>query len=274
MLIGLFCLINKNSQSKKGHMKLKEIVCRPEIFANHTGSVELVNMRTLWTLENMTEVEGNNSFESQNGLSFFAVAKVLEGVKNLNLLTGTTSANSFEFALFVKVGCEWRIVSDSNIVFSSAGMLEEFSAKVISFIKSNNITLHECPVSVTTKKLDAQIKPPRPNMSLDVEVLYTNKKTGTVVYRIKTSNNSFPRNVFSSVAWTCFLVGNEHGFAKSARYVHLEADLCVGQIFEDQDMVVIPRFGTQTTHFGIRVSVDNLIFKKVDFRPYKPNKLV
>lgn len=253
-------------------MKIKQVVCGPALFNKETGMIELVNLRTEWTTEKITQVGAKKEFRSKNGLDFLAVGKVIEGAASLDLLRGI-SLNSYEFALFLKVEDEWRLVADSNLILSSPEELNDVSGKVIWFIKNNDMAILESPMVATFERLDKQVTPARPGMTPTKELLYSNEKTGTVVYRVKTSNTSLPYKVTEVIIWAYFLVGNAEGFTSSGCYVHSEANFSIGKITEDDKRVTIERSGKQTVHFGIEIDVENMVFEKADFKPYENGKL-
>lgn len=253
-------------------MKIKQVVCEPALFNKDVGMVELVNLRTEWTSEKIDQVGVKKEFRSKNGLDFLAVGNVIEGAANLDFSRGI-NPNSYEFALFLKVNDEWRLVADSNLILSSPEELNQVSGQVILFIKNNDMAIKESALVKTFEKLDGQVVSARPNMTATKELLYSNDETGTVVYRVKTCNASLPHKVTELITWAYFLVGNAEGFISSGCYVHSEANFFIGEITEDGEIVTIERSGRQTVHFGIEIEVDNLVFKKADFKPYENNKL-
>ena len=254
-------------------MKIRQIVCEPALFNKDTGTIELVNLRTEWTSENINDVGAKKEFQSKNGLEFLAVGKVIQGAANLDFSRGI-HLNSYEFALFLKINGEWRLVADSNLILSSPEELNEVSGKVIWFVKNNDMVVKESTIVTTFLKLDEEATPARPNMTATKELLYSNDNTGIVVYRVKTCNASLPHKVTELITWAYFLIGNANGFASSDCYVHSEANFSIGKITEDDEKVTIPRRGTKTIHFGIQVEVGDIVVKKSNFKPYENKSLV
>lgn len=254
-------------------MKIKQIVCRPQLFNKNMGGIELVNLRTEWTSKNIDKVDAKNEFRSKNGLDFLAIGKVINGAANLNFSRGI-NLNSCEFALFLKINEEWRLVVDSNLILSSPEDLNEVSGKVIWFIKNNDMEAKESPIVTTFLKLDEQVTPARPNMVATKELLYSNDDTGTVVYLTKTCSASLSHKVTELTIWAYFLIGNADGFTSSDCYVHSEANFSIGKITEDDEKVTIPRSGTKTVHFGIQVEVGDIVVKKSSLKPYENKNLV
>jgi len=120
-------------------------------------------------------------------------------------------------------------------------------------------------------KLNAQVFPARPRMKPEKKTLYSNKETGTVVFQIFTSNSTLPGGCVSECfVWAYFLIGNADGFIATDEWLDSEAEIDNHGVSEDSEAVKIHQSGFKVTNFGIRVPVGNLIFKKVDFKPYPP----
>jgi len=117
-------------------------------------------------------------------------------------------------------------------------------------------------------KLKEKAVPTGSNMKTVEEELYENEETGTVVYKVTTSNFTLPYPVTEYVRWGYFLVGNEDGFMHSYNYVDSEACFKLGEISEDEKFVRIQRSGYETTYFGIKAPVKDLEFEKSRFQSY------
>jgi hypothetical protein len=108
----------------------------------------------------------------------------------------------------------------------------------------------------------------RQGMVFSSKMIYSNKDTGTVVFECDTSNVKLVMyNFYVDVThWVEYVVGNENGFLRSGQEVMGYA--CSREIFEDEEKVVIPRYGTVLTHFDIEVPAEDIIFDKDKFVPY------
>ena len=122
----------------------------------------------------------------------------------------------------------------------------------------------------TISKLDTKVSGARPNMDVSKKMIYSNEKTGTIVYNILTDNASLIRKLGfgEHIVWGQFLAGNQKEYAESDCYVASEARFRLGQITENDHEVRISRIGTETIHFGIQCKVGDIVLEKSRFRPY------
>lgn len=121
----------------------------------------------------------------------------------------------------------------------------------------------------TARRLDKLVAPARSGMEASKTILYANPETGTVVYSVYTSNATLGRWISEHVAWTYYLVGNNHGAVNVGSHVSSEARISIGMIRENDEEIVIPRSGTETIHFGIQVEVRDIVVKKSSLKPYE-----
>ncbi len=123
----------------------------------------------------------------------------------------------------------------------------------------------------TIEQLEKEATPARHGMRTTHKTLYSNEKTGTVVYHVFTDNHAIvaEQGFGECIIWAYFLAGNNNGYAASDCYVHSEANFSIGKIREDKNKIVIPRSGTFTTHWEIEVEVSDLVFDKSEFKSYE-----
>jgi len=125
----------------------------------------------------------------------------------------------------------------------------------------------------TLKKLEKEATAARPgNMAVAKSLLYSNKDTGTAVYEVVTNNMPIilaNKGHGEYITWSYYLVGNEAGFAYSTLTVKSESCVALGEIAETESNVIIPQRGYKTVHFGIQIPVEDVVFRKDDFKPYK-----
>lgn len=116
--------------------------------------------------------------------------------------------------------------------------------------------------------LKKEATPARPNMTASTSQLYANPETGTVVLEVYTSNMSLPYTPREAISWTYYLVGNEHGYAKTWCWVSSESHFSRGPVKEDGQSVTIKRHGMETTYFGIQIPIGDIVLDKSKFTPY------
>jgi hypothetical protein len=121
------------------------------------------------------------------------------------------------------------------------------------------------------KKLDALISPVKNGTKVQKVVMYSNMETGTLVYRVVTSNASETNDdPLCWTLWDYFLLGDTSGYAVSIEYI--DSDVVLGKIIEDSEYITIERSGMATTcPGGEPFQVGNLNFGKRSFL-YYPNE--
>lgn len=160
------------------------------------------------------------------------------------------------FVLLPKYICEQRSIRDGKLAARKAE--QERVAKIKRF-------------KATEGMLDLQVIPRSPRMRPEKKVLYSNQKTGTLVYQVFTSNMTLPDFVGECFVWAYFLIGNADGFVATDEWLDSEAEVDVGGVLEDDESVVIKLNGYKTIHFGIEVPVKDMVFRKAGFKPYPDN---
>jgi hypothetical protein len=111
---------------------------------------------------------------------------------------------------------------------------------------------------------------PEDGFTVSHEILYQNPESRIVVLKALTDNADFlqKKGRGQHIVWGQFFAGNGEGYTSSEVYVASEARFGLKDVYEDQTEVIIPRSGTRTAQFGIKIAVSNITFPKDQFKPY------